>query len=420
VRRACWLPLLALVVASCANLSPAPSASPLMAPSASSSLSVSPSPRQAVPTATEGASVSAAGPSIAWTNVPLAPFGSNRVWAVAVAKVGSTIVGAANDSTQNDIKPVLIESPDGSNWTRVPTDGAEFANSRLDYLLPVPGGLLLVGESLTVDPSCPAAAAGCNQAPSAVLMWRSSDGMVWQPLAASQTNAFDRVWINSMAAGPAGLEALGLYDPPTAKPVTPENVVLHSIDGVNWSSRAFPDQNGGSSGVLNQGVIATANGFVAIGSGDIGTEAVGSAGAGAWYSPDGLSWTRASTPSTPSASGLRYAAAGARGMVATSYDPMGSNAWWVSVDGKTWQTPDTSPFTVGASWLAGDLHDILVISGPSVYWSEDGRVWRRGDSTPTMPSTGIVGTTDLAWVFGSTVIVVSPDGLSLYVGQVLE
>jgi hypothetical protein len=35
-----------------------------------------------------------------------------------------------------------------------------------------------------------------------------------------------------------------------------------------------------------------------------------------------------------------------------------------------------------------------------------------------MPSTGIVGTTDLAWIFGSTVLVVSPDDLSLYVGQV--
>jgi len=420
VRRSCWLPLVTLVAASCAPLSSTPSASPLVSPSASSSLSVSPSPTQAVPTAAEGASAAPAGPSIAWTSVALAPFGSNRVWAVAAAKVGSTIVVAANDATQNDMKPVLIESPNGSNWTRVPTDGAEFANSRLDYLVPVPGGLLLVGESLTVDPSCAAAAAGCNQAPSAVLMWRSSDGMVWQPLGARQINSFDRVWISSMAAGPAGLEASGLYDPPTAKPGTPEAVVLHSIDGVNWSSRAFPDQNGGSTGVLNQGIIATANGFVAVGSGDMATGAVGSAGAGAWYSPDGLAWTRAITPSTTSASGLRYAAAGARGMVATSYDPEGSNAWWVSVDGKTWQTPDTSPFTVGASWLAGDLHNILVISGPSVYWSEDGRLWRRGDSAPAMPSTGIVGATDLAWVFGSTVIVVSPDDLSLYVGQVLE
>jgi hypothetical protein len=391
-------------------------------PSASQAMpTVSPRPSQSSrpePTASDGSSITMGGPSISWTNVPLAPFGSNRVWAVAAAQVGDRIVVAANDSTQNDMKPVLIASVNGGSWARVPTNGAEFANVRLDYLLSIPSGLLLVGESLAIDPSCPAAAAGCNQAPAAVLMWRSKDGLIWQSLPASQTKPFDRVSIGSMAAGSAGLEAFGMYDPPTTKPVTPENVVLHSIDGVNWLTLKFPNQNGGSSGVLNQEVIATSSGFVAVGSGDQAAGNVGAAGSGAWYSADGLSWTRATTPVTGSTQGLRYAAAGARGVVATSYDPQGPNPLWVSADGATWQTAESSPYTVGASWLAGDAHEILVVSGPHVYWSDDGKTWNGGVSTPAMPSTGIVGTTSLAWIFGTTVLVVSPDDLSLYVGLV--
>jgi hypothetical protein len=90
----------------------------------------------------------------------------------------------------------------------------------------------------------------------------------------------------------------------------------------------------------------------------------------------------------------------------------------VSADGATWQTAENSPYTVGTSWLAGDTHRILVVSGSHVYWSEDGNTWDGGVSTPAMPSTGIVGTTGLAWILGTTVLVVSPDGLSLYVGLV--
>jgi hypothetical protein len=91
---------------------------------------------------------------------------------------------------------------------------------------------------------------------------------------------------------------------------------------------------------------------------------------------------------------------------------------WVSADGRTWQTALTSPYSTGSSWIAGDGDQILVISGPSVYWSAGGKAWHRGISTPAMPAADITGTASLAWIFGSTVIAVSPDALSLYVGRV--
>jgi hypothetical protein len=368
-----------------------------------------------VVTASDGSSIAADGPSIAWTSVSLGQFGSNRVWAVGAAEVGGTIVVAANDSTQNDMKPVLIESTNGNDWSRVSTDGPEFANARLDYLLRIPGGLLLVGESTLRDPLCAGGALGCNPV-SAVLMWRSTDGQTWQPLPASALAPFDRVQIVSMTAGARGLVAYGEHW--TVEGSTPTFVVLHSTDGTSWASAVFPDQNGGRTGVLVQNVAALSGGFVAIGSNDQAAGSGTNGGGAAWYSPDGLTWTRAAAPAG-SNDLILYAAAGSAGVVATTNAPVASsNEVWVSADGRTWHMAETSPFIGGSGWLAGDGNQILAVSGPSVTWSQDGLTWHRGDSTPPMPSMSTPGMSGLAWIFGSTVVAVGPDGTTIYVGRV--
>ena len=372
--------------------SPVPSASP-----------------QPVVMASDGSSIVDDGPSIAWTNVPLAPFGSNRVWAVGAGKVGGTLVVAANDSSQNDMKPVIIASTNGKDWTRVSTAGAEFADARLDTLVPIPGGLLLVGESTTV--LCPGADPSCNPV-SAVYMWKSSDGQTWQRLPSSTTAPFDRVSVGSVASSPKGVVALGVRTTPGV--TTDTNVAFYSADGINWSPRAFPDQSSGLTKIVVDQVIAGASGFVAVGR----NASAGNLRGMAWYSVDGLTWTRASTPA--GSTGAAYLAAGRSGIVAPSFGgPSGTpNTMWVSADGRTWQTALTSPYSTGSSWIAGDGDQILVISGPSVYWSAGGKAWHRGISTPAMPAADITGTASLAWIFGSTVIAVSPDALSLYVGRV--
>jgi len=79
---------------------------------------------------------------------------------------------------------------------------------------------------------------------------------------------------------------------------------------------------------------------------------------------------------------------------------------------------ETSPFIGGSGWLAGDGNQILAVSGPSVTWSQDGLTWHRGDSTPPMPSMSTPGMSGLAWIFGSTVVAVGPDGTTIYVGRV--
>jgi hypothetical protein len=224
----------------------------------------------------------------------------------------------------------------------------------------------------------------------------------------------DRVAIVSMAAGPKGLVAFGFHYPLGAPAgANPENVVFHSLDGLNWASRTFPDQNQGREGPVVEQVAAISSGFVGLGTNDL--QSSGPMVGVVWYSIDGLAWSLATTPTQEGPT--LYAVAGRNAVVAVpDAHYYLSNALWVSANGKTWEREDGSPLTLPNSWLTGDGQQILIVNGSSVYWSADGRTWHQGKSSPAMP--GDVGTPTQAWIFGSTVIVVSPDYSSLYVGRI--
>lgn len=119
--------------------------------------------------------------------------------------------------------------------------------------------------------------------------------------------------------------------------------------------------------------------------------------------------------------GAWYPAAGASGLAATDTSISPPVTWLVSADGKTWNAADTFPATSGSIWLAGDGNEIVVVSGPSVYWSQDGKTWHGGVSTPAMPDTtsssGLFQRVSPGWIFGSVVIAMG-DINSLYVGRV--
>jgi len=119
--------------------------------------------------------------------------------------------------------------------------------------------------------------------------------------------------------------------------------------------------------------------------------------------------------------GFVYAAAGNAGVVVTNGAVAGSQLW-TSQDGKTWRTSSTSPFTGVDGWLAGDGNQILAISGSSASWSADGKTWHRGTSSPAMPDVAPEVNTrsvaSLSWILGSTVIALSNDRRSIYVGRV--
>ncbi len=382
-----------------------PSQTPASSPAASSTTVPT---RTLVPTPTGyptyGYPVLPDGPGITWSTVSLAGFATQPLSVVGAAEIGGTMVVAADDISQGNagvIRPVVLLSTDGADWQQVSTAGAEFANAQLDQLLPIPGGLLLVGESLARDPLCAGGALGCNPV-SATLMWTSADGRTWKRLPAAQLAPFDRVWIVSIAAGPKGIAAFGFKLPVTGEG---RNVAFHSLDGASWSSATFPDQTTGTTGVLVQSLAATSTGFVAVGSARPG-------GGFAWYSEDGLNWTRAVAPNGTSCGSGESAyrlIAGGGGMFAYCQGP------WFSLDGRTWKVAAGSPYVDQASRIADNGSEMLVVTAGAAFWSSDGQTWHRGDSTPALPA-AVGGYQTLNWILPSAIISAGPS--VLYVGRV--
>jgi hypothetical protein len=340
------------------------------------------------------------GPQISWTAIDLERFGTG-VLAVGAAELGGTAVVVANtaeDPATATSSPVILVSENGSNWTQVSTGGAGFANVKLDRLLPMPGGLLLVGESLTSDPPGCGGASGCNPV-MPTFMWRSTDGLEWERLPDTAVAPFTRVVITAMTVGATGVSALGTWQPATGTAF--QNRAFHSADGISWSSTPFPSQGW----FLLPSMVATSTGFAAV---DGQTGADGSATV--WLSPDGLTWTKSGTQASKFCSG--HLAAGSGGMYTHA------TRGCFSADGKTWQeVADTPDPGIGGppTWTTSNGSKILLLSGRDAFWSSDGRTWQLGRSTPSLPTfDGWPG--GGAWLLSSRVLVGVPG--ELWVGSI--
>ena len=219
-------------------------------------------------------------------------------------------------------------------------------------------------------------------------MWRSADGITWERLPDTAVAPFNRVLITAMAAGPAGVSALGTWQPATGTGF--QNRSFHSSDGITWSSTPFPSQ----SAFLLASMVATSAGFAAV------DDQTNSGGSGTvWLSTDGSTWSKGATQAGESCSG--HLAAGSGGMY--THGTRGC----FSADGKIWQevadTPD--PGIGGAkTWTTGNGSKILLLSGRDAFWSSDGRNWQLGKSTPSLPASDPWPGGD-AWLLSSRVLV---------------
>ena len=165
-----------------------------------------------------------------------------------------------------------------------------------------------------------------------------------------------------VASGPAGLVAIGnSYGDDGMVPV-----VLHSTDGREWSAVSLPAD---SVSPLLSAVVPYDGGFVLVGAVDAGPRGE-SATPAAWYSSDGVSWSRATVnvdsrlfPTgivgigemgdvTAGSNGL-VGWWGLRGMTAGGPRYM---VMWTSSDGRTWQPRDHNTARPGLAhgYVAGD------------------------------------------------------------------
>jgi hypothetical protein len=157
----------------------------------------------------------------------------------------------------------------------------------------------------------------------------SADGSTWT-LNDPQAPEFTAGWMHDVAAGPAGIVAVG----ETALAPT----IWYSADGGSWTR--LTDAVSPSNASVRS-VATGPGGFVAVG--DDGDTAL------AWVSSDGRSWQP--SPASPSLEGARMLWVRWLGTsyVATGATASGDGVAWESPDGVTWTRLDTGSIFRGAS-----------------------------------------------------------------------
>jgi Tol biopolymer transport system component len=220
----------------------------------------------------------------------------------------------------------------------------------------------------------------------APLAWASPDGASWERVPDRGLGTGD---IFDVAAGPGGLVAVGT--PCEGCPF--DGILWTSEDGRTWDRTADDPALGDA---LVEGIAAAGPGFVAVGGWN-----------GAWFSADGVGWTRASVPPVPSdvypgddgkhpQVYLTDVTGGGGRLVAVGWASLEGDGdqtravLWTSVDGMGWtDVPvDGDVFPAGTTLTSvagrpGGFVAIGTISGAgggyaSAAWhSADGLVWNR-------------------------------------------
>jgi hypothetical protein len=188
--------------------------------------------------------------------------------------------------------------------------------------------------------------------------------------------------VRDVAAGGPGFVGVGYILEATG----PMATAWASPDGQSWTLRSdFP----GGDGSVAWGVATTGATAVAVG--------VVNGAPAAWYSADGVRWTRAAAPRDgPDRGELRAVVASKLGFLAAGSDEHGRLApeavFWTSTDGRTWErVADSAEFAAArVEGLAAQDGGVVAVgtsyagqdaSGAVSWRSEDAKTWRRSPVT---------------------------------------
>lgn len=240
------------------------------------------------------------------------------------------------------------------------------------------------------------------------LVWRSSDGVTFDPQTLSESFATKAYLIWGAASSPTTLVALG-HGFGTS---TGSAWVTH--DGASWSE-SFPNGSGPAiaSGIDLYDIVYDGGRFLAVGETKAGT-------AGAWLSVDGLTWTASQdTPELASSSMHAVEAVPGGGFAAVGVSKSGPAAW-TSSDGVAWRRTDiTSPSEGAVPYSMVRLDTGLVALGiangqTAVWTSAAGAVWSAQTSALDGRIPDYIGYFghDLAATDGHTVLVFVQTGNS--------
>lgn len=360
------------------------------AASGSPSRSIGPTGRSA-PTATlEPTSSPTAQPTPSrWTGLDWSGgiFGikdaNGRASIEAIAPWRGGYVGAGSFTTKSGgYFSAFFASPDGLHWTKTyqgtddwaaTQDAAGLVPSRL---LQVGSGLIAVSHSIVGAPS----------------FWRSADGSTWTPVTSPVPEVMTGDTVIAMAAGPAGLLAIGAKGSMCCGNPQGLAVMARSSDGRSWQRVALPSA---FERAYLRAVAVYASGFVVVGrvgEPDGSNGVPGSGRPAAWTSPDGLTWTAAQVDGAEATgAGLNKVIVGADGLFAvgrqlvtwTAVGPQGPLSGWASTDGRTWRLlgelgtalPDATAVAGDGTHLVMFGRDSCKISELMAWTSSDGTTW---------------------------------------------
>jgi hypothetical protein len=277
---------------------------------------------------------------------------------------------------------MVLTSPDGVTWSRVPHDETVFGGGDMSMRSVTVGGPGLVavgwdGGILADTPDVDAA------------VWTSVDGVTWSRVPHDE-EVFGAAFMNSVTAGGPGLVAVGM-DGPWGDG---DAAVWTSVDGITWN-RVPHDEAvfGGVDSQVIHDVTAWGSGLVAVGNdGGRGPwDNNPENNAAVWTSLDGVNWSRVlGLGANPV---MLSVTAGGPGLVAVGADwspeELAETPVWTSPDGVTWtRVPDdmtvrgfmTSVTAGGPGLVAVGSH----ISETTTVWtSVDGITWTRAPRDDT-------------------------------------
>lgn len=280
--------------------------------------------------------VTPVGLEMTWEQVPTqSAFGlDDAVWSVIEGGPGLVAVGGAFNN--RDLDAAVWTSTDGVAWDRIadpdvfggaPTDGnGTDGYQMIRDIAAGPAGLVAVG---VVDDRF-----GDLDPP----IWVSPDGLSWSRVTGNADALDPGSTINAVATGGPGYVAAGSNNAGSA-------AIWVSGDGVSWARVEQPPGDGYSRSEITD-ILTTDSGLVAVGFADPEWQHFPTGRALAWTSQDGLVWDRVELGAEP---GTVWAAAGTGEAVIAVGSTSDDSAAWISSDAKTWSPP--SPIVTLAKQL---------------------------------------------------------------------
>jgi hypothetical protein len=304
--------------------------------------------------------------------------------------------------TPEETEPAIAH---GYQWT--PLDLGQFGGVSLQSVTTsTDGGLIGIGTWLTSE-----APDGTPRHPT---IWTSSDGAVWERLPDSRAFVSPRErWeetVLDLVGNEHGFVAVGVEEFDDAS--SADAAAWLSPDGRTWTRAQVED---GTGRTMDQ-VIATSDGFVAVGESEYSFHAGMGAGTAIWTSTDGAAWIRLPDAQAPPR-GTRLGdvvAAGDSFLATAEFEhapgrenqprPDVTDGIWRSADAIHWQSVAGSPLGIGkvvavaGGFVAlGSSQEESGLTRPIAWGSTDGRVWSR----VALPRPSDI-----------------PAGISIYAGQV--